>query len=187
MIASRVDDQEFSVDHRKGLFYIRTNDVGKNFRVVTTRVETPGREFWEELIPLDADAPLENFDVFDSFSVSSRRRLGLPTLTVTQFGMARELGGSKEIEFPEPVYSASGHANPEFETEKFRYGYQSLVSPASIYEYDVKGGASTLLKQQEVPGGFDSARYGSERVWVEAADGVRVPVSVVYPARILQV
>ncbi len=70
--------------------------------------------------------------------------------------------------------------NPEFETEKFRYSYQSLVSPASVYEYDVKDGTSTLLKQQEVPGGFDSTRYGSERVWVEAADGVKVPVSVVY-------
>jgi oligopeptidase B len=184
MIAPRVDDQEYSVDHRNGLFYIRTNDVGKNFRVVTARVETPGRDFWEELIPLDPDAPLEDFSLFESFCVSSRRRLGLPTLTVTQFGMAKELGASlgssKEIEFPEPVYSAGGHANPEFETEKFRYGYQSLVSPASVYEYDVKGGSSTLLKQQEVPGGFDSARYGSERVWVEAADGVKVPVSVVY-------
>jgi oligopeptidase B len=180
MIAPRVDDQEYSVDHRNELFYIRTNDVGKNFRVVTARVETPGRDFWEELIPLDAEAPLENFDVFDSFCVSSRRRLGLPTLTVTQFGMGKELGGSREIGFPEPVYSAGGHANPEFETKKFRYGYQSLVSPPSIYEYDVNDGTSTLLKQQEVPGGFDSTRYGSERVWVEAADGVKIPVSVVY-------
>jgi oligopeptidase B len=184
MIAPRVDDQEYSVDHRNGLFYIRTNDVGKNFRVVTARVETPGRDFWEELIPLDADAPLEDFSLFESFCVSSRRRLGLPTLTVTQFGVAKELGASlgasREIEFPEPVYSAGGHANPEFVTEKFRYGYQSLVSPASVYEYDVKTGVSTLLKQQEVPGGFDSSRYGSERVWAEAADGVKVPVSVVY-------
>ncbi len=180
MIAPRVDDQEYSVDHRNGLLYIRTNDVGKNFRVVTARVETPGRNFWEELIPQDTDAPLEDFSLFESFCVSSRRRLGLPTLTVTQFGMAKELGSSKEIEFPEPVYSAGGHANPEFETEKFRYGYQSLVSPASVYEYNVKTGVSTLLKQQEVPGGFDSSRYGSERVWVEAVDGVKVPVSVVY-------
>ncbi len=180
MIAPRVDDQEYSVDHRKGLFYIRTNDVGKNFRVVTTKVETPERSFWEELIPLDADAPMENFDVFESFCVSSRRHLGLPTLTVTQFGTLEELGESKEIEFPEPVYSAGGHANPEFDSESFRYSYQSLVSPASVYEYDVKSGTSTLLKQQEVPGGFDSSRYASERVWIEAQDGVKVPASVVY-------
>jgi oligopeptidase B len=90
------------------------------------------------------------------------------------------LGQSREIGFPEPVYSAGTHINPEFETETFRYRYQSLVSPASVYEVDVRTGDSTLLKQQEVPGGFDPALYGSERVWAEAVDGVRVPVSVIY-------
>jgi oligopeptidase B len=180
MIAPRVEEQEYSVDHREGLFYIRTNDVGKNFRVVTAAVETPGREFWQELIPLDAEAPLEDFDLFASFCVSSRRRLGLPTLTVIDISTDGRLGESKEISFPEPVYSAGTHANREFKTTAFRYSYTSLVSPASVYEYDVKLGTSLLLKQQEVPGGFDSARYASERVWVEAADGVKVPASVVY-------
>ena len=180
MIGPRIDEQEYSVDHRGGLFYIRTNDVGKNFRVVTTKVEKPGRDFWEELIPLDAEAPLEDFDVFDSFCVCSRRKLGLPTLTVIEFGVARELGRSREIEFPEPVYSAGTNMNPEFSTKKLRYSYQSLVSPASIYEYDVPSGTSELMKQQEVPGGFDSTRYASERVWVEASDGVKIPASVVY-------
>jgi oligopeptidase B len=180
MIAPRVDEQEYSVDHRNGLFYVRTNDVGKNFRVVTTKVETPGREFWNELIPVDVKAPLEDYDVFDSFCVCSRRRLGLPTLTVIEFGTTREPGTSREIEFPEPVYSAGTNMNPESVTKKLRYSYQSLVSPASIYEYDVQSGASELLKQQEVPGGFDSARYASERVWVEASDGVKIPASVVY-------
>jgi oligopeptidase B len=180
MIAPRVEEQEYSVDHREGLFYIRTNDVGKNFRVVTAAVETPGREFWQELIPLDAEAPLEDFDLFASFCVSSRRRLGLPTLTVIDMTTDGRLGESKEISFPEPVYSAGTHANREFKTTAFRYSYTSLVSPASVYEYDVKLGTSLLLKQQEVPGGFDSARYASERVWVEAADGVKVPASVVY-------
>lgn len=180
IIATRIEEQEYSVDHRKGLFYIRTNDVGKNFRVVTTRVETPERNFWEELIPLDVEAPLEDFDLFDSFCVSSKRRLGLPTLTVIEFGMAKGLGRSREIEFPEPTYTAQAHVNREFDTRLFRYSYQSLVSPASVYDYDVTVGSSTLLKQQEVPGGFDSTRYGSERVWVEASDGVEVPVSIVY-------
>jgi oligopeptidase B len=183
VIAPRVDEQEYHVDHRDGLFYIRTNDMGKNFRVVTVPVDGGGREAWTELIPEDKEAPLEDFEVFSEFCVSARRRLGLPTLTVTQFGEGGRLGesgASKEIAFPEPVYSAGAHANPEFETDAFRYSYQSLVSPASVYEYDVKSGGSTLLKQQEVPGGFESARYASERVWVEAADGVRVPVSVVY-------
>jgi oligopeptidase B len=180
VIAPRVDEQEYYVDHRDGLFYIRTNDLGKNFRVVTTPVNDGGRESWKELIPEDKEAPLEDFDLFANFCVSSRRKLGLPTLTVTSFEMDGSLGESREIGFPEPVYSAGGHANPEFETEAFRYSYQSLVSPASVYEYDVKTGVSTLLKQQEVPGGFDSTQYASERVWVEAADGVKVPASVVY-------
>jgi oligopeptidase B len=180
VIAPRVEEQEYVVDHRHGLFYIRTNDVGKNFRVVTAPVESPGRESWQELITLDLEAPLEGFDVFASFSVSSRRRMGLPTLTLTEFAAGDMLGQSREIQFPEPVYSAGTHINPEFETERFRYSYQSLVSPASVYEVDVRTGDSTLLKQQEVPGGFDPVRYGSERVWAEASDGVRIPVSVVY-------
>src|SRR5271156_6661057 len=121
MIAARVDDQEYSVDHRDGLFYIRTNDVGKNFRVVTTPVEKTGREFWTALIPMDRDAPLEDFELFASFCVSSRRRLGLPTLTVTAIGTDGKLGRSRELDFPEPVYSAGAHANPEFETGAFRY------------------------------------------------------------------
>jgi oligopeptidase B len=185
LIAPRKDDQEYSVDHREGLFYIRVNDTGKNFRVVTAPVANPGRGSWKEFIAEDVEAPLEDFDLFHSFCVSSRRRLGLPTLTVNPLvaeGNAGQtsLGEPAEIGFPEPVYAAQAHVNREFETKVFRYSYQSLVSPASVYEYDVASGKSTLLKQQEVPGGFDSSRYGSERVWVTAADGVKIPVSVVY-------
>jgi oligopeptidase B len=180
VIAPRVEENEYYVDHRDGLFYIRTNDTGKNFRVVTVPVGGGGSEDWQELIPLDAEAPLEDFDLFASFCVSSRRRLGLPTLTVTEIEANGVLGSSKEISFPEPVYSAGTHANREFATTAFRYSYTSLVSPASVYEYNVKAGTSVLLKQQEVPGGFDRARYASERVWIEAADGVQVPASVVY-------
>lgn len=180
VVAPREDEHEYYVDHRHGLFYIRTNDQGKNFRVVTVPVDDGGREQWRELIPLDSEAPLEDFDVFDSFCVSSRRELGLTTLSVQTIGADDRRGESKKISFPEPTYTAQGYVNREFVTDKFRYSYQSLVSPASIYDYDVETGTSTLLKQQEVPGGFDSALYGSERVWVTASDGVKVPASVVY-------
>jgi len=180
VIAPRADEQEYYVDHRDGLFYIRTNDTGKNFRVVTTPVNGGGRESWQELIPLDHESPLEDFHLFLSFCVSSRRRLGLPTLTVTALAVDGTMGASREIEFPEPTYTAASHINREFDTQAFRYSYQSLVSPASVYDYDVTTGASTLLKQQEVPGGFDSTKYASERVWAVASDGVRIPVSVVY-------
>ena len=175
LIAPRVDDQEYSVDHRDGLFYLRTNDAGDNFRVVTAPVGTPGREFWTEFLAEDLGAPLEDFDLFQDFYVTTKRMEGLPVLAVTPFGQeARRIG------FPEPTYTAGGQMNPEFETGMFRYSYQSLVSPASVYEYDLATGESKLLKRQEVPGGFDPARYGSERVWVTAEDGVKVPVSVVY-------
>ncbi|HEX7159241.1 MAG TPA: S9 family peptidase [Edaphobacter sp.] len=180
VIAPREDEHEYYVDHRNGLFYIRTNDVGKNFRVVTVPVNGGGREDWKELIPLDKDAPLEDFDIFDSFCVSSKRELGLTALEVQQFHADGSLGALQKISFPEPTYTAQGNVNREFVTDKFRYSYQSLVSPPSIFDYDVRTGASELLKQQEVPGGFDAARYASERLWVTAKDGVKVPVSIVY-------
>ena len=180
VIAPREDEHEYYVDHRGGLFYIRTNDKGKNFRVVTVPVNGGGREAWIELIPEDGDVPLEDFDLFDLFCVSSTRELGLTSLKVTQFKEDGIFGETKKISFPEPAYTAQGHVNREFATDKFRYSYQSLVSPASVYDYDVLTGTSELLKQQEVPGGFDSSRYTSERVWVTAADGVKIPVSLVY-------
>jgi oligopeptidase B len=179
-IAPRVDEQEYYVDHRNGLFYIRTNDTGKNFRVITLPVNGGGRESWEEFIPQSKEVPLEDFDVFDSFCISSKRELGLTALEVTPFTADGKLGEARKISFPEPTYTAQGHVNREFVTNTFRYSYQSLVSPASVYAYDVSAGTSTLLKQQEVPGGFDATRYASERVWATAKDGVRIPISIVY-------
>jgi oligopeptidase B len=180
VIAPRMDEQEYYVDHRDGLFYIRVNDTGKNFRVVTVPVDGGGQEEWTEFIPEDKNTPLEDFDVFASFCVLSKRELGLTALEVAQFGPDGKLSAAQKISFPEPTYSAQGNVNREFATTKFRYSYQSLVSPASIYDYDVAAGTSTLLKQQEVPGGFDSALYASERLWATAADGVKIPVSLVY-------
>ncbi|MDE1178411.1 MAG: S9 family peptidase [Edaphobacter sp.] len=180
VIAPRVDEQEYTVDHRDGLFYIRVNDTGKNFRVVTVPVDGGGREAWKELVPEDKDIPLEDFDVFAGFCVLSRRELGLTTLAVARFNPDSTLAAPHSISFPEPAYTAAGNINREFETTVFRYSYQSLVAPASIYDYDVAGGTSTLLKQQEVPGGFDSSRYASERIWATAPDGVSIPVSIVY-------
>ena len=90
------------------------------------------------------------------------------------------LGLPSAISFPEPAYTAQAHINREFDTSAFRYSYQSLVSPASVYEHDVSTGNSTLLKQQEIPGGFDRERYASERLWIAASDGTHVPVSLVY-------
>jgi oligopeptidase B len=184
LIAPRVDDQEYYPDHRDGLFYIRTNDTTKNFRLVVAPVATTGRGHWREVFAGEDDVPLEDFDLFQTFCVLTERKAGLPTLAVYPLTghPARDfaLDEPLPIEFPEPTYTAAAHNNREFATTHFRYSYQSLVSPPSVYNYDVQTGRSILLKQQEVPGGFNPANYASERLWVEANDGVMVPVSLVY-------
>jgi oligopeptidase B len=180
LIAPRLDDQEYYPDHRDGLFYIRTNDTTRNFRLVTAPVAAPGREHWREFYLGAEDVPLEDFDLFHSFLVLSERKAGLPTLAVHPLLARGELGVPIDISFPEPAYTAAAHTNREFDSTRFRYSYTSLVSPSSVYEFDTLTGASTLLKQQTVPGGFDSANYASERLWVEAKDGVKIPVSLVY-------
>ena len=157
VIAERVADQEYSVDHRHGVFYIRTNDTGKNFRVVTAPVEAPGREHWTELMPEDKQVPLDDFEVFEHFAVASEIVEGLDRMRVFRFDGDAVSSDAATVAFPEPSYSAGLHVNRNFDATSFRYSYQSLVSPASVYEYDVASGTSTLLKQQEVPGGLTAS------------------------------
>jgi oligopeptidase B len=181
VISPREDEHEYSVDHRNGLWFIRTNDQGRNFRLVTAPVETPGRVHWTERIPHRDSIMLEDVDLFDSFFVACEREDGLPRLRIASFtGAGPEFASSGEIAFPEPAYSAHPHINRVFAARNFRYAYQSLVTPSSVYDYDVASGASTLLKQLEIPGGFDRTLYASERVHATAPDGVQVPVSIVY-------
>ncbi|HVJ07720.1 MAG TPA: S9 family peptidase [Acidisarcina sp.] len=181
LIHPREDDLEYYADHRNGIFYIRTNDAGRNFRLVTTPVDKPGREHWTEMLPHRPDVMLEEVEVFASFYAAWERSNGLPTLRVFRFADAGlSTGPAAEVSFPEPVYSVDPYINREFDTTKYRYNYQSLVTPASVYEYDVLSGTSALLKQQEVPGGFDRSLYQSERIFAKAADGVDIPVSIVY-------
>ncbi|WP_446743778.1 S9 family peptidase [Silvibacterium acidisoli] len=177
LIEPRRDDIEYYADHRDGLFYIRTNDTGRNFRLVTTPTDRPAKENWSEMISHRPEAMLEDVDLFDSFYVVCDRANGLEQLRVVPFDAPET---AREIPFPEPVYSAHPHINRVFSTTKYRYSYQSLVSPASVYEYDVATGDAVLLKQLEVPGGFDRSLYASERIFATASDGVQVPVSLVY-------
>ena len=178
IIEPRRENVEYYVDHREGIFYIRTNDQGRNFRLVTAPVNTPSSQYWKEMIAHRDAVMLEDIDIFQSFYVAEERYEGLPHLRIEPFpGSSAD---SHAITFPEPVYAAHGHVNPEFETTKFRYSYQSLVTPGSVYEYDTLTRTSTLLKQQEVPGGFDRTLYASERIFAPAADGASIPVSIVY-------
>ena len=181
VIAPREDEHEYSLDHRNGLWFIRSNDRGRNFRLVTAPVETPEREHWTELIAHRDAIMLEDVSLFAGFFVACEREDGLPRLRLWKFeGDGPEAAPSGEIAFPEPAYSAHPHINRIFETTTFRYGYQSLVTPSSVYEYDVAAGTSTLLKQLEIPGGFDRTLYASERIHATAPDGVAVPISIVY-------
>jgi oligopeptidase B len=181
VISPRRDEHEYSIDHRNGLWFIRTNDKGRNLRLVTAPVSSPGREHWTERIPHRDGVMLEDVDLFAGFLVASEREDGLPRLRIWRFvddGPEAHPGG--EIAFPEPAYDAHSHINRIFSTTTFRYAYQSLVTPPSVFEYAVASGESTLLKQLEIPGGFDRTLYASERVHAIAPDGVKVPVSLVY-------
>jgi oligopeptidase B len=181
LIAPREDGHEYYIDHRNDLWFIRTNDRGKNFRLVTAPAAAPGRDHWTELIPHRDGIMLEEVDLFASFFVSCERADGLPRLHLWRFASdGPEAAESSEIAFPEPAYSAEPHINRVFETSCFRYAYQSLVTPSSVYEYDVTTGSSTLLKQLEIPGGFDRTLYACERIHATASDGAQVPVSLVY-------
>jgi oligopeptidase B len=176
LVAPRVAGQEYDVDHHGEHFYIRVNDTGRNFRLVRAPVAAPGREAWREVRPHDPRVMLEGVDCFKGHLVLLEREDGLPQLRVSDL----RTGLARRIEFPEAAYAVWPEANPEFDTTLVRYSYQSLVTPTSVFDYDTEAGRSTLLKQQPVLGGYDRARYASERVHATAADGVRVPVSIVY-------
>ena len=139
LIEPRSENIEYSADHRDGLWYIRVNDTARTFRVVTAPLATPGRAHWRELIAHREDVMLEDLELFQSFAVVVERSNGLPHLQVMFFDDQGAFAGpSPQIAFPEPTYSAHPHVNREFVTDTFRYGYQSLVSPTSVYEYNVQ-------------------------------------------------
>ena len=183
LIEPRRENIEYYADHRDGLWYLRVNDTARTFRLVTAPVDAPSRSHWREIVAHRDHVMLEDLDLFQSFAVLVERVEGLPHLRLMSFDAQ---GGfqesSREIAFPEPTYSAHPHVNRQFVTNTFRYGYQSLVTPSSVYEYDLSTGKSTLLKEQEVPGGFDRSLYRSERVFASAPDGTAIPVSIVYRA-----
>lgn len=181
LIAPRRDSIEYYPDHRNGLLYIRVNDRGRNFRLVTAPLDAPGPEQWAEWIAHRDDVMLEDVSLFREFAVAAERRNGLEHLRVLHFtGEGSAVERAAEIHFPEPAYSVHLSGNREFATDLLRYSYQSLVTPGSVFDYDVRTAQSTLLKEQEVPGGFDRSLYASERITATAPDGTAIPISIVY-------
>jgi oligopeptidase B len=176
LVAERKQDHEYDVMHRGGDFLIRTNDSGRNFRVVRAPVDDPRPSSWQELVAHRDGVMVETLDVFEDFYVLLERETGLPYIRVLQFVD----GASHRVAIDEPVYSLHPGVNAEFSTHVYRYAYESLTTPDSVFDYDVRSKARTLVKQIEVLGGYDPSDYESERIWATAPDGIRVPVSVVY-------
>jgi oligopeptidase B len=176
LVLARQPDHEYDVDHRDGLFYIRTNKGAKNFRVVTAPVTDPSEKNWKEFIAHRPAVKIEGISLFADHAVLSEWENGLQELEVLNFKSNKR----KRIEFPEPVHSAGLSTNREFNTSVVRYSYNSMVTPNSVFDYDMNTGKSTLLKQTEVPGGFDRKNYQSERVFATASDGTKIPMSIVY-------
>ncbi|MBZ5569580.1 MAG: S9 family peptidase [Acidobacteriia bacterium] len=175
LINPRRQEHEYYVDDHGDQFLIRTNDKGRNFRLATAPIGDPGEKNWKELVPHRPAVMLSNIDVFQDFYVRVERENALPHLTIVDF----KTGATHRIEFPEPVYSAFPNNNREYDTKLYRYSYQSMVTPSSVFDYDLEKRTSKLLKQVEVPG-YDPAKYKSERLWATAKDGTRIPISIVY-------
>jgi oligopeptidase B len=176
ILEPRKEGVRYYVDEANGLFYIRVNDTDPSFRLVTAPVTSPGQAQWTELIAARKEVPLDDVDAFKEFYVVTERVKGLPVLQV----ISTKSKERHTVEVPEPAYSLGSAANAEFDTDKYRYSYQSPITPNSTFDYDIKKQTSTLLKQQEVPGGYDKTRYAVERLFVPAKDGVGIPVTVVY-------
>jgi len=173
---------EYYASHFGDYFYVLTNDHAKNFRLMRTPVARPRRTNWEEVIPHRADVLLEDFEFFKDFLVLSERKDGLVQLRVRPWTGT----GEYYLDFGEPAYLAFVSTNRAFDTPLLRYVYTSLTTPSSTYDYDMRTKQRTLLKRDQILGGFDPSNYVTERFYTTARDGARVPVSIVYRKGIMR-
>jgi len=174
LIKPRQKGVEYSVDVRDGEVWVWTNDDHINFRLAKAKLETPGE--WQTVIAGSDEFYLTGFDLFKDFYVTEGRQNGLDQIHLRQYGDADRI---TPISFPEASYTAGLSNNPEYDMSALRLSYQSMVTPSTIYDYDVATGGLETLKTQEIPSGYDASLYVTERVSVQARDGTMVPVSVV--------
>lgn len=176
VLEPRAEEHEYDADHAHGRFYIRTNLKAKNFRVMTAPDGQTGRAHWQELIPHDLKVKIEGISLFQRHLVLSRRVNGLEELLV------REIKSGQEhvIAMSDPAYALGLEANPNYETHRVRFQYQSPAKPRAVFEYDMDARTHTLIKQTEVPG-YDAAPYEVDRVFARASDGTRIPCTVFQP------
>lgn len=172
----RARNHEYDVEHDQDSFYIRTNWEAKNFRLMKTSVEQTDQAHWQEVIPHRDDVLLESFELFRDYLVLEERKHGLTNLRVIPWSGE----GEHYLDFGEPTYLAGIGENPDFDTPLLRFGYTSMTTPNSVFDYNMETREKVLLKQEEVLGGFDREKYCTERVWATATDGAQVPISLVY-------
>ncbi|MBL8234554.1 MAG: S9 family peptidase, partial [Bryobacterales bacterium] len=176
IVAERRHDVEYDVTHHGELFYIRIADTGRNFRVVTTPVSDPDPSRLQEWIAHRAAVMVESVEAFENHLVVLEREDGIRRFEVYNLKDA----GRHRVTMPESVYTIAPTGNPEFRTNVLRFQYTSLVTPASIFDYNMDTGERVLRKQTPVLGGYDPANYETIRIHAEAEDGVRVPISLLY-------
>ena len=180
VIEPRRAGHEYYIEHHGDEFFIRTNDKGRNFRLVRAPVADPSSANWKQLVAHRPLVMLEEVDCFKDFWVMLERDKGLLKLRITDFAT----GESHYIAFDEEVYTAHAGVNHEYETPTLRFVYESLVTPRSWYDYDVAARTRKLLKRQPVLGGYDPANYESKALTAVAKDGTRIPISIVYNKRL---
>ncbi|MBK7393877.1 MAG: S9 family peptidase [Chloracidobacterium sp.] len=175
MIAPRREGHEYSADYDQGEFYITTNKDAENFKVMKAPAGDPSEKSWKDFIPYNADVKIDGISFFKDYAVVSEVENGIEYLRVMDRKTKR---ASVRIPTDESVYTMGLGANPEYNTASIRYGYSSMITPQSTYQFDFASRKSTLLKQQEIPSGYDKTKYETARVWATARDGVKVPILV---------
>ncbi len=181
MFQPRERNLEYSIDHFGDNFYIRTNkDKAENFKVMKTSVQKTEKENWQEVIPHRKEVLLEGFEIFNNFLVLEERKEGLTQINIKQWNPKGQILSEEYLPFGESVFTAYTTTNVDFDTDWLRYAYNSMTTPSSVIEYNMKTKEKKVLKEQEVLGGkFDKNNYISERIWVTARDGKKIPVSLV--------
>lgn len=177
VVSPRREGHEYSADFDNGEFFIRTNKQAENFKVVRAPATDPSEQNWKDFIPYKPAVKIEGISFFKDHAVVSETENGLEYLRVMDLKSKR---AAIRIPTPETVYTMGLGGNPEYDTESVRYTYSSMITPNSTYEFNFKTRKSELIKQQEIPSGYDKAQYETKRVWAVARDGVKVPVSLVW-------
>jgi oligopeptidase B len=167
---------EYGVEHHSDSFYIVTNEEAINFKLMQTPVASPAKANWQTVIPHREDVMLLGVSAFVEHLVIYERQAGLPTARVQKLATGEETS----IAFPEPTYSISEGQNPEFNTTSLRFNYTSLITPYSVFDYDMETHERELKKETEVLGGYDRTQYISEWMMATADDGTHIPISIVY-------